>query len=179
MGLLCDIFILWGLGIDAWITIITVVAVVAVMLMTKVRADAVMLIAIGVLFATGVLDAKEMCSGFSAGTVVVTGVLAVARRGKRIEAPLVRYRFKRAIHYFSRARARRISLPETLRRCCNSLIAANASYATPIAASPNMLVYGPGGYRFTDYMRIGIPLTIIITITGVTAVVLAYPLVKL
>jgi len=42
-----------------------------------------------------------------------------------------------------------------------------------------MLVYGPGGYRFTDYMRIGIPLTIIITITGVTAVVLAYPLVKL
>ena len=83
MGLLCDIFILWGLGIDAWITIITVVAVVAVMLMTKVRADAVMLIAIGVLFATGVLDAKEMCSGFSAGTVVVTGVLAVVMAGLR------------------------------------------------------------------------------------------------
>jgi di/tricarboxylate transporter len=59
------------------------------------------------------------------------------------------------------------------------MIAANASYATPIAASPNMLVYGPGGYRFTDYMRIGIPLTLIVTITGVAAVVLAYPLVKL
>ena len=36
------------------------------------------------------------------------------------------------------------------------MIAANASYSPPIAASPNMLVYGPGGYRFTDYMRIGI-----------------------
>jgi di/tricarboxylate transporter len=59
------------------------------------------------------------------------------------------------------------------------MIAANASYATPIAASPNMLVYGPGGYRFTDYMRIGIPLSIIVTITGVAAVILAYPLVKL
>ena len=59
------------------------------------------------------------------------------------------------------------------------MIAANASYATPIAASPNMLVYGPGGYRFTDYMRIGIPLTLIVTITGVAAVVLTYPLVKL
>jgi di/tricarboxylate transporter len=57
--------------------------------------------------------------------------------------------------------------------------AANASYSTPIAASPNMLIYGPGGYRFTDYMRIGIPLTIIVTITGVAAVILAYPLVKL
>ena len=59
------------------------------------------------------------------------------------------------------------------------MIAANASYATPIAASPNMLVYGPGGYHFTDYMRIGIPLTILVTITGVAAVVLTYPLVKI
>ena len=59
------------------------------------------------------------------------------------------------------------------------MIAANASYSTPIAASPNMLVYGPGGYRFTDYMRIGIPLTIFVTIAGVAAVVLAYPLVKM
>jgi di/tricarboxylate transporter len=59
------------------------------------------------------------------------------------------------------------------------MIAANASYSTPIAASPNMLVYGPGGYRFSDYMRIDIPLTIIVTITGVAAVILACPLVKL
>ena len=73
----------WGLGIDAWITIATVIAVVGVMLLTKVRTDAVMLIAIGVLFATGVLDAKETCAGFSSGTVVVTGVLAVVMAGLR------------------------------------------------------------------------------------------------
>ena len=72
-----------GLSIDAWITIATVITIIAVMLFTKVRTDAVMLIAIGVLFATGVLDAKEMCSGFSAGTVVVTGVLAVVMAGLR------------------------------------------------------------------------------------------------
>ena len=47
------------------------------------RTDAVMLISIGVLFAVGVLDAKEMCSGFSAGTVVVTGVLGVVMAGLR------------------------------------------------------------------------------------------------
>ena len=73
----------WGLGIDAWITIATVMAVVGVMLLTKVRTDAVMLIAIGVLFSTGVLDAKETCAGFSSGTVVVTGVLAVVMAGLR------------------------------------------------------------------------------------------------
>ncbi len=59
------------------------------------------------------------------------------------------------------------------------MIAANASYATPIAASPNMLVYGPGGYRFADYMRLGIPLAVLVTATGVAAVVLACPLVRI
>ena len=78
-----DIILLWGLSIDAWITIATVVTIIAVMLFTKVRTDAVMLIAIGVLFVTGVLDAKEMCAGFSAGTVVVTGVLAIVMAGLR------------------------------------------------------------------------------------------------
>ena len=83
MELLNDNILLWGFGMDAWITIATVTAVVIVMLTTKVRTDAVMLIAIGVLFVTGVLDAKETCSGFSAGTVVVTGVLAVVMAGLR------------------------------------------------------------------------------------------------
>ena len=83
MGLLNDNILLWGFGIDAWITIATVMGVIVVMLKTKVRTDAVMLIAIGVLFVTGVLDAKETCSGFSAGTVVVTGVLAVVMAGLR------------------------------------------------------------------------------------------------
>ncbi len=76
-------FLLWGLGIDAWITIATVMGVIGVMLLTKVRTDAIMLIAIGVLFATGVLDAKETCSGFSSSTVVVTGVLGVVMAGLR------------------------------------------------------------------------------------------------
>lgn len=83
MGAHNDIILLGGLGIDAWITIATVMAVIAVMLLTKVRTDALMLIAVGVLFITGVLDAKETCSGFSAGTVVVTGVLAVVMAGLR------------------------------------------------------------------------------------------------
>ena len=70
-----------GFGADAWITIATVFCMFTTLLLTKMRADAVFLAAIGVLFVTGVLDAKEACSGFSSTSVVVIGVLFVVVAG--------------------------------------------------------------------------------------------------
>ena len=71
----------WGFNVYAWITIATVLAMFTVMLTTKLRADMVFLGAIGVLFVTGVLDAKEAFSGFSSTSVVVIGILFIVVSG--------------------------------------------------------------------------------------------------
>ncbi len=51
------------------------------------------------------------------------------------------------------------------------VIAAAASFATPISYQTNLMVYGAGGYRFKDFLKIGVPLQFI---TGVVAIVLIY-----
>ena len=70
-----------GFGLDAWITIITVLGMFTILLFTKWRSDLVFLGAIGVLYVTGVLDAKEAFSGFSSTSVITVGVLFVVVAG--------------------------------------------------------------------------------------------------
>jgi len=50
------------------------------------------------------------------------------------------------------------------------MMAASASFATPIGYQTNLMVYGPGGYRFSDFARIGVVLNVTL---GIVAVVLA------
>jgi di/tricarboxylate transporter len=51
-------------------------------------------------------------------------------------------------------------------------ISASASFLTPIGYQTNTMVFGPGGYRFGDYIRLGLPLTILV----VVVLMLGYPL---
>jgi di/tricarboxylate transporter len=55
-------------------------------------------------------------------------------------------------------------------------IAASASFTSPISHPANILVMGPGGYRFIDYLKVGVPLTIVVFITVMVLLPILWPL---
>lgn len=55
-------------------------------------------------------------------------------------------------------------------------VGASCAFLTPIGHQCNTLVMGPGGYKFSDYWRMGLPLEILITVISVPAILWAWPL---
>jgi di/tricarboxylate transporter len=58
-------------------------------------------------------------------------------------------------------------------------VGSSAAFLTPIGHQSNTLVMGPGGYRFGDYWRLGLPISIIVAAAGVPLIVWFWPLVPL
>ena len=55
-------------------------------------------------------------------------------------------------------------------------MAASASFTSPISHPANILVMGPGGYRFVDYIKVGLPLTIVVFIVVMVVLPIFWPL---
>jgi len=56
------------------------------------------------------------------------------------------------------------------------MMAASAAFATPIGYQTNLMVYGPGGYRFSDFLKVGAPMNVFIGAISITVILIIWPL---
>ena len=56
------------------------------------------------------------------------------------------------------------------------MFSATLAFATPVGYQTNMMVYGPGGYRFSDFTKVGVPLNIIVMLVSCALIPLIWPL---
>jgi di/tricarboxylate transporter len=54
-------------------------------------------------------------------------------------------------------------------------LAASYAFASPIGYQTHMMVFGPGGYRFTDFMRVGIPLNLLMWVVAIILIPIIWP----
>ena len=55
------------------------------------------------------------------------------------------------------------------------VVAASCAFLTPIGHKNNTLIMGPGGYSFSDYWRMGLPLEILVAAVSVPAILVFWP----
>ena len=53
--------------------------------------------------------------------------------------------------------------------------AASASFITPVGYQTNLMVFGPGGYRYSDYIKVGLPLGVILWVISVAIIPMIWP----
>ena len=54
-------------------------------------------------------------------------------------------------------------------------VSASATFLSPVGHSSNIMVMGPGGYRFSDYLKVGIPLTLVVLVVVIIVMPIFWP----
>ena len=67
------------------------------------------------------------------------------------------------------------TLMTAMMRLMAIMMAGSASFATPLGYQTNLMVLGPGGYRFSDFLKIGAPMNLLIGLTTVSITPFIWP----
>jgi len=129
--------------------VLGILAISLVLFVSEViRMDLVALLVLGTLAVSGLVTPPQAFAGFSNSAVITVWAMFILSEGLA---------------------------PETAMMAI--ALAASASFTSPISHPANILVMGPGGYRFVDYLKIGVPLTLVIFVTVMFLLPIFWPLV--
>jgi len=56
------------------------------------------------------------------------------------------------------------------------MVGASCSFISPMGYQTNLMVYGPGGYKYTDFAKMGVPLTVVVGIITILLAPMVWPL---
>jgi di/tricarboxylate transporter len=176
--------------------IITPLAIVTVAFVLFVggwlRVDVVGLLVLSALALTGLVTPQEALAGFSSPAVVTVWAMFILSAGltrtgiaHRLGQPLQRFT-KRSEALLMEALMVAASLLSALSTASTIgisahllmmtvAIAASASFASPLSHPAHLLVMDQGGYRFTDYLKVGVPLTLVVILVSVWLLPVLWP----
>jgi di/tricarboxylate transporter len=140
------------------------------------------LIAIGAALAVGQVMQKTGAADAAAGLLLGVftplgpwGVLAGVYLLTLITTEIVTNNAAAALAFpIAYAAARQLGVDFTPFAVCIA-VAASSGFATPIGYQTHLMVYGPGGYRFSDFLRIGVPLDLLIAAVTIALLPFVYP----
>jgi len=159
------------MGWEAWTTFSVVLLVLGLLAFTRAGPDLIFIGAVTLLITFGVLTPEQAVSGLSNEGVITVGALYIVAAGLRETGVM------------AVAAQRLLGTPKSilnvqLRTFAMAIMfAASLGFSTPLGYRTHLMVYGPGGYRFTDFLRMGIPLNLLMGAIAVTLIPFFWPFV--
>lgn len=157
----------------------------------RLRLDVVALLALLTLMLTGILTPVEALAGFSDPIVLIIAGLFIVGAGL-FQTGVADALGQRLARFAGAGEARLVSAimlmaPIALQAAATLqvspypmlmivAIAASTAFATPIASPVNTLVLGPGDYRFSDFVRVGTPLLLLLMLAAILVTPVFFPL---
>ena len=170
--------------IDIGLVLIVLGVSLVLFVSETVRMDVTALIVLGALVVTGLVSPEDAVAGFANGAVIAVWAMFILSDG--LTRTGIANAIGRTVLRFAGTGQGTMTLVimltgGVLSAFMNNIgvavaMAASASFTSPISHPANLLVMGPGGYRFGDYLKLGLPLTIVVFVAVMVLLPLIWPL---
>ena len=148
-------------------TLILLGAAIILFVHNKIRMDVVALLVMLSFYLSGILSIQEILVGFSDPNIILIALLFIV--GESLVRTGVAYRVSDGILKVAGNSEAKVLILLMLS------VRGLGAFVTPVSSPVNTMVVGPGGYKFADFIKIGVPFTLIVMLVTVFIVPILFP----